>query len=453
MNKIDIHKISEVLLGSRDEFPMEHRFLSAFMLFSAIFALSAVAINSFLNVPESMVTWSAISTLSMSIFYYLSRFRNLYTPVLYISTVFVLVMLSIIWIENAGSKGPVIYIFFALLVFIILFFRGAMGIGMISIFTLIIILLFVLEKLYPEMITPYIDEEVRTVHHITTLVPMIMIISFFIYFTMQYYLREKEKAQQSDVLKSSFLSNMSHEIRTPMNGILGFSQLLINETDPKVRSNYVNIINESGDSLLNLINDILDISEIEAGQGKIVHKAFDLHKLLDELCDTFKEQKEKLNKDKIEIKLELPDSYSIKKLLSDPFRLRQILSNLINNALKFTESGSITFGYKKQLQNKLLFYVRDTGIGISKEKQEIIFNRFLKIEDSFQKLYRGAGLGLSISKQLVGLLGGNIWVESEPGKGSVFMFTLPLEEAELIEIVSKRKFTMKIHTHGRARSC
>lgn len=441
MNKLNIHRLSEILLGSRDEFPMEHRFLSAFMLFSAIFSLSAVVMNSFINVPKSMVAWSAISTVSMAIFYYFSRFRNLYTPVLYISTVFVLVMLSIIWIENAGSKGPVIYIFFALLVFIILFFRGIMGIGMISIFTLTIILLFVLEKLYPEMITPYVDEEIRTIHHISTLIPMIMIISFFIYYTIQYYLREKEKAQQSDVLKSSFLSNMSHEIRTPMNGILGFSQLLINETDPKVRSNYVNIINESGDSLLNLINDILDISEIESGQGKIVYKAFDLHKLLDELCDTFNEQKGKLNKNKVEIVLELPDSYSVKKLLSDPFRLKQILSNLINNALKFTESGSITFGYKKQLQNKLLFFVRDTGIGISKEKQEIIFNRFLKIEDSFQKLYRGAGLGLSISKQLVGLLGGNIWVESEPGKGSVFMFTLPLEEAELVEIIGEKKIS------------
>lgn len=443
MLKDKLHRFGTNILGPRNEFPMEHRFLSAFMIFGAAFGLSSVVINTIIGLGASIVNWSFVAMLIMAIFYYFSRFKKIFTPVLYVSTVFMLVILSIIWIEDGGSRGPVIYTFFALLVFIILFFRGNMGIGMISIFTLTIVLLFMLEKLYPEMITPYPNNDIRILDHITTLIPVIMIISFFIYYTIQYYLREKEKAQQSDNLKSSFLSNMSHEIRTPMNGILGFSQLLINETDPKVRNNYVNIINESGESLLNLINDILDISEIEAGQGKIVQKPFDLHKLLFELCDTFKEQKKKLNKESVEIKLELPESFIVKQMISDPYRLKQVLSNLINNALKFTESGSITFGYKKQLQNKLLFFVRDTGIGISKEKQEVIFNRFLKIEDSFQKLYRGAGLGLAISKQLVSLLGGNIWVESEPGKGSVFMFTLPLEEAEVIESVDKKKVAVE----------
>ena len=440
MIKEELHRLSSLILGSRDEFSMEHRFLNAFMLFGSAISLFGLIINLVLDMSKSLIIWTGISAVILTVFYFFARFKKVYTPVLYVSTVFMLVLLSIIWIENAGSQGPIIYTFFALLVFIILFFRGSMGIGMISIFTLTLVLLFVLEKLYPEMITPYTDEKTRMIDHVTLLVPVIMIISFFIYYTMQYYLREKEKAEQSDILKSSFLSNMSHEIRTPMNGILGFSQLLINETDPKVRSNYVNIINESGESLLNLINDILDISEIEAGQGKIVHKSFKLHTLLKELQDSFSAEKKRLNKESIDIVLELPDSYDIGQIVSDPYRLKQILSNLINNALKFTESGTISFGYKKQLKDKILFFVRDTGIGISKEKQEVIFDRFLKIEDNFQKLYRGAGLGLAISKQLVGLLGGNIWVESEPGKGSVFMFTLPLEEVEVDENNSIKEF-------------
>lgn len=368
---------------------------------------------------------TGFSVIIMSLFYYISRIRKNYHTTLYFSSVYILLILSVIWIENAGSEGPVIYMFFALLVFIILFFKGIFGFIMILMLTVTVTLLYVFENFFPEMITPYPEEANRLLDHLLTLIPAIVIISFFIYYTKLYYFNEKKRAETSDKLKSSFLANMSHEIRTPMNSIIGFCQLLKEDTDKKTRNKYVSIIKESGESLLNLINEILDISQIEVGQGKIVPKSFDLNRLLRELWDTFESERMKTGKDKIKLVFDIPKKDSIDQMFADPYRLKQIISNLLNNALKFTESGKVTFGYYRQFPNKVLFFVKDTGIGISKVNQEAIFDRFLKIEDDLDKIYRGAGLGLAISKQLVDMMGGNLWVDSEPGHGSVFFFELP----------------------------
>jgi signal transduction histidine kinase len=436
--KNKIHSWGTMLLGPRSEFPMEQRFLSAFMLYGAALSLFSVFINAALGLPSQVILWSGMIGIVLAAFYYFTRFRKVYLPVLYTSIVFMLMVLSIIWIESGGSQSPVMYIFFALLVFILLFFRGNLLFGMISMYTLTIILLFLLELIYPEMITPYPDDKTRILDHITLLIPIILIISFFIYYTKSYYLKEKEKAEQSDMLKSSFLSNVSHEIRTPMNGIIGFSQLLIHETNPEARDNYVKIINESGETLLQLINEILDLSEIESGQGKIINKSFNLYNLLSGILYTFEKEKGKLNKNNIEIELSIPDKNPVDQIIMDPSRLKQIFSNLIENSLKFTESGKIVFGYKKSGLHELQFFVSDTGIGISKEEQEIIFDRFYKVEGGEKKLYRGTGLGLAISKQLVEMMDGEIWLKSEPGKGSDFYFNLPYTE-ESFENKSEEK--------------
>lgn len=427
--KNKIHNWGTLLLGPRSEFQMEHRFLSAFMLFGAALAFLGVLINIVMGLSYPVIYWSGLIGLVLIAFYYLTRFQGVYLSVLYSAVVFMLVVLSILWIEIGGSQSPVMYFFFALLVFVLLFFRGNLLVGMISMYTLTIILLFLLELIYPEMITPYYpDEKTRILDHITMLVPIILIISFFIYYTKTYYLREKEKAEQSDMLKSSFLSNMSHEIRTPMNGIIGFSQLLIHETNPEARDNYIKIINESGETLLQLINEILDLSEIESGQGKIIYKTFNINKLLREILQTFETERGKLNKNILTLELNIPDKNPLDFVVMDPVRLKQIFSNLIDNALKFTDSGKIVFGYKRSGIKEIVFFVSDTGIGISREEQEIIFDRFYKIEGGAKKLYRGTGLGLAISKQLVEMMDGEIWLESEPGKGSDFYFALPFKE-------------------------
>ncbi len=243
----------------------------------------------------------------------------------------------------------------------------------------------------------------------------------------------KEKAEESDRLKSAFLANMSHEIRTPMNAILGFTELLTlsdSEITAEEKEHYIDLIQNSGNSLLHLIDDIIDISKIEAGQLKIIYKDCELGKLMNNLMDSYQEIKKKRGKEVVELRLHVSENAKHRTIRTDPHRLNQVLSNLLDNALKFTDTGYIELGCTALTTRKLQFYVKDTGIGMDKQKQEIVFDRFYKVEDDKTKLYRGAGLGLAICKSLVDMLGGQIWVDSEPRKGSVFTFTIPLIPAK-----------------------
>ncbi|NJO90715.1 MAG: PAS domain S-box protein, partial [Chloroflexia bacterium] len=234
----------------------------------------------------------------------------------------------------------------------------------------------------------------------------------------------KEKAEESDRLKSAFIANMSHEIRTPMNAIVGFSSLLAESGSSKKKAaEYMNIINNSANSLARLIDDIIDLSKIEVGELIIKKSNFNLNHLMDDLHTLYLEKKksESLN---IELKLSKEIANGSMMLYTDKVRLNQVMINLIDNAFKFTESGFVEFGYKSYDESHMLFFVKDTGIGIEKSKQTVIFEPFTKVESSIKKLYRGTGLGLSICKTLINYLGGNIWVESEPGKGAEFYFTV-----------------------------
>ncbi len=237
---------------------------------------------------------------------------------------------------------------------------------------------------------------------------------------------QKRKAEEADNLKSAFLANMSHEIRTPMNAILGFSELLKDEgLDPGTRKEYIKYINSNGECLLNLIDDIIDIAKIEAGQLKTKKKPCSINNILEEL---FVSCQEIMNKqDKPGVNLLLNKEKWLKDLVihTDPYRFKQIFLNLIMNAIKFTEKGFIEFGYC--FNEHLEFYVKDTGIGMPSDKADLVFDRFYKLEESPSRIFGGAGLGLSITRHLVHILGGEIWVNSTQGTGSVFYFTLPYE--------------------------
>lgn len=233
----------------------------------------------------------------------------------------------------------------------------------------------------------------------------------------------KEKAEESDRLKSAFLANMSHEIRTPLNSILGFSDLLTEPNmDPLMRSEFADLINLSGNNLLAIINDVLDISKIEAGQIVLVEMPLNAQKLISEIQ---KEYSYKANIKQIELRLASNIHLDSIILTSDEMRIKQVLINFVGNALKFTEKGYIEIGVK--LTNEtILFHVKDTGIGIAKEFHEKVFDRFRQVEASPSRKYGGNGLGLAITKNLGELLGGKIWLESAPNKGSTFYFALPL---------------------------
>jgi signal transduction histidine kinase/CheY-like chemotaxis protein/HPt (histidine-containing phosphotransfer) domain-containing protein len=238
--------------------------------------------------------------------------------------------------------------------------------------------------------------------------------------------KAKERAEEADFLKSVFLANMSHEIRTPLNAILGFSQLLTNKDIPDIQRNeYSQYITSSANNLLNLVRDIIDVSKIEAGIMVIEKKECEVNKVLEELKFTFEKEKMNNSKDHIEIKLNKALSNDNFSIVTDPFRFHQIMVNLIGNALKFIETGFIEFGYRVLNPDCLQFYVKDTGIGIPEDKIELIFSRFGQIIDNKLKNPGGTGLGLSITKHLVERLGGTIWVDSRPGEGTTFYFTLP----------------------------
>jgi len=244
----------------------------------------------------------------------------------------------------------------------------------------------------------------------------------------------KTKAEESDRLKSAFLANMSHEIRTPMNGILGFAELL-NEPDltGEQRQDYIKIIGISGTRMLNIINDIISISKIESGQMGVSISETNINEQILYIHTFFKPEVEQ-NGLQISFRNTLPARGSIIK--TDREKIYAILSNLVKNAIKFTKAGSIEFGYEKN-DNHLQFFVSDTGIGISPEKQQIVFERFRQGSESLTRNYEGAGLGLSISKAYVEMLGGKIWVDSEIGKGSTFYFTLPYHTQTEDKIVTK----------------
>lgn len=252
----------------------------------------------------------------------------------------------------------------------------------------------------------------------------------------------KEKAEESDRLKSAFLANMSHEIRTPMNGILGFAELLKEPgLSGKEQQEYIRVIEKSGDRMLNIINDIVSISKIESGQMEVNMKKTNINEQIEYIYTFFQPEIEEKGI-QFSFRNTLPSKKSI--ITTDREKVYSILTNLVKNAIKFTSKGSIEFGYtlKKDseplrtehtstpLSNlgqtaELEFYVKDSGIGIPKDRLEVIFERFVQADTNDTNAFQGAGLGLSITKAYVEMLGGKIWVESEAGKGSTFYFTLP----------------------------
>lgn len=239
--------------------------------------------------------------------------------------------------------------------------------------------------------------------------------------------KAKEKAEESDRLKTSFLQNISHEVRTPMNAIMGFSELLLNENLlPGKRKEYINIICQSGTNLLNIIEDVLKISSIETGQEKVKLEECRLSELISVLELQFRRKAEQKNLDFITDYG--PDEEIL--FLTDKTKLTQILANLLNNALKFTHKGFVRFGCRVE-NNFLRFFVEDSGIGIPAEHIDRIFERFYQVESYLSRDFGGTGLGLSICRAYAEMLGGSVWAESTPGKGSVFHVMIPYQHQEV----------------------
>jgi signal transduction histidine kinase len=238
-------------------------------------------------------------------------------------------------------------------------------------------------------------------------------------------IRAKERAIESDKLKTAFLTNMSHEVRTPMNAIIGFSTLLNDEDISKDETmEYVSLISSNASTLLSIIDNVIEVAKLEAGEVVLERKQFGINQLLVDLLDTF--EKSEVRRPDVSVTISTAGSDEEYMLYNDPTRLMQMLSILIGNGLKFTEEGSVEFGYKLIENKQIEFIIKDTGIGIPVSQQVNIFERFRQADNSLTRKYGGTGLGLTIVKHLVDLMDGQIVVESEEGKGTMFRILLPL---------------------------
>jgi len=246
-------------------------------------------------------------------------------------------------------------------------------------------------------------------------------------------LKAKEKAEESDRLKTAFLNNISHEIRTPFNGLLGFLSIIQDiDTTSSERDQYIGIINQSAERLMNTINGIVEISQIQTAQAQLTISETNISELTDKLYTSFYPE---ASKKKIKLIINNGLSKTTDSVFTDSQKLKSILSNLLSNAIKFTKAGTIELSIQYN-EDRLKFSVKDTGVGIPENKQQTIFERFMQVDVSDTRLFEGAGLGLSISKAYVEMLGGKIWVESEIDKGSIFYFTIPyiIEQKEIHDI-------------------
>jgi signal transduction histidine kinase len=235
-----------------------------------------------------------------------------------------------------------------------------------------------------------------------------------------------QREEEYNRLKTYFLQNISHEIRTPLNAILGFSALISeypDGADPEHLKEYREIMNDNSDRLLKIIDSVIEMSKIEAGTVKTIRNKVNVNWILLKVYAQFRID---TSLKSVQLVFETPLAEREAYIYTDEFKLTSVLRNLVGNAVKFTAEGRIEFGYSVK-DNKIEFYVSDTGIGIPGEYQDVIFREFHQADSSFTRSYGGVGLGLAISKAYVEMLGGKIWVTSEPDKGSVFRFTVPYE--------------------------
>jgi signal transduction histidine kinase/CheY-like chemotaxis protein len=449
------------LLFYRDEnLPLGRKIHILITFLAVLLLLFETGVNIFLGMNFWIILFTLVYVLIGIVFYFLSINDKYHQKSVLPLFFFSVLLFSVVWIFNAGYDGSNIGLLFLLFLVLYAIVKPKHGLAVFLSFLTVFSILAITQYYFPHLFFGYKNKEQRFID---------MFIGNFFYFIFTYLivnliiknyiaenkkvvsintelilrnneiaesllkLREadaelriaKEKAEESDRLKTAFLANMSHEIRTPMNGIIGFADLLKeqNLTDSEQKE-YVNLIKKSGIRMLNIINDLIDISKIEAGQTEIVFSACNVNEQIEFIYYFFKPEAENKGLQLI-FHNGLPEKEAL--INTDREKIYAILTNLIKNAIKYSDNGTIEFGYFLGVVEpiELTFYIKDMGIGIPKEKQKYIFDRFVQVDFADKKARQGTGLGLSITKSYVEMLGGKIWLESEVGKGSTFYFTIP----------------------------
>ncbi len=419
-----VNKIFCYLTGDRSEFSIEHRLMNVLGFFAFIVGSLAIVINLVIGASLLLTLSVAVATLVSYVIFYISRFYKKFIFARIVITVFMLGVFTYLFFLNNGSRGPVLYLYMVSFLLILFIWNGWQRGVVVSIFFLIITTLFLLEYHSPEITKHYPSEQSRIMDIYLSYYIYLFLLGIILVFAKNSYIAEKRRAERADELKSAFLANMSHDIRTPMNAILGFARLLRREEVPREKKEmYLEIINNNGHSLMRLIDDIIDISKIEAGQLSLVEGNCNVHALFTELNDTFTQTLKGIPGKQVKILTELSEGPLLIRV--DETRLRQILVNLLSNAVKYTDQGHIKLACRVE-GNRLHFSVADSGSGIDKEYLDEVFDRFTKIEtENSKKVQPGTGIGLSIVKNLVRLMDGQTDVWSEPGKSTEFVFNIP----------------------------
>lgn len=389
--------------------------ISAILLVGTVF-------NIILNLKGSLVLVSASGSLYFLALYCYGRFISRNWTFFLIESISTLVFLDLLWFVNFGADGPIMTAYVVYYSFLILVFDKKYILPVSILVFLNLLGLYFVEISYGDVIGNYSSHMAKINDSYIGMVFCLVAIFSFTFAIKRNYINEFKRAKKSDELKSAFVTNMSHEIRTPLNAIVGFSSLMVDpEISEEDKLTFDALIQRNSDYLLQLIQDIIDVSKIESNQLNIKLRDIDVVPVIHQIVESFQ--------------LSIPSGRNLKIATNivedevvisvDQLRMGQILRNLVSNAVKFTEIGCIELGCRKESEH-YIFWVKDNGIGISAEHQEIIFDRFMKIDNDKQHLYGGTGIGLFITKQLVEMFGGKIWVESQVGKGSTFYFTIPV---------------------------
>ena len=412
-------------ISSEDWFDFEKQFLIPLSMTVILFSAISVSLNIIMGFNWTLVVVPVVGIVFFIIIYIMAKKDFHITLAKWLFIVITLVLINIVWYYNYGSRGPWFFLVILLYSYLIFMMSGKQVAFLSIILVINVLVLYYFEYTHPHALGNYSSNTVRLMDFYSAILLTGATAYVLMTIAKRLYLTQYLKAKMADKLKSAFLANMSHEIRTPLNAIVGFSNLLADGTiQEEERMQYISIINNSNETLLQLIDDILDVSMIEANQVKIKKGDFSINKMMHNLEKTFIPILVEKKKADVHLELKLPqESVWIN---SDQIRINQVLVNLLNNAIKFTHHGTIELGFT--LENEYVkFYVKDTGIGIEKTHLEHLFERFYKIEDDNRKLYRGTGIGLYLCKKIVEILEGTIQVNSEYGKGSVFDFYIPAE--------------------------
>lgn len=430
---VDINAIKLKLIGSRDKVEYDMYFMTIVCLTATFFLISLCIFHLLIGLKLAPVLIAGGSSLLLLGMYFLVRFGTcLIIPKLVVS-ILGLILLDITWYAKFLSLGPVLIFIFAFGALLVWAWNGRSMYYMLLFYLINIIVLGIIEYKSPAFAFEYDSLQTRTIDIYLSFILYFSLLIFLLIVVKRDFMEQKEKAVKADKLKTAFLANLSHEIRTPMNSIIGFSNLLRSAQGTERADKYITTIQNSSDSLLRLIDELLDLSKIEAGYTQILNSSFSVKDLFSELQVVFTNELE--GREKQNIKLEFTIENNDIAIRSDYLRLRQILSNLLNNAIKFSDKGVIKYHCRRE--NDLLYFtVSDQGPGIKEEDQKSIFERFIKLEDSGLNT-DGAGIGLSIVKKMVQLLNGAIHVDSKPGSGATFTFSIPYKKPG-IEFTSKQ---------------